>query len=386
MQPLISHRVVPQVRRVGLWVGLAFLVALALGALLPLAAAPPSEVRAPAGCPTCWGPDPCISGTVTLEGRPPRGTSPSWIVPIRFTAFWTGTQTVLFECDTSTDIHGHFALGELPEGTYDLGLKNLHTLRNRLTNVSLVSQTIHVLDFGTLKEGDANDNNEVELYDFSILATAYNTSPPDPAFDARADFNENDSVELFDFSLLATNYNLSGDVLPAPSGHDGERAAFTPVILRLNPSARTVRVGDTFVSQIEVLAGDQGVDAVSLSIRFDPTRLQVVDVSGLPSTQIEPAGALPNVLWNAVDAAAGTAGFAAGRQLGGDPLTGTFVVGTIRFKALGPAGEVPILFTEDGAVGTGVAFRGEDVLGQALGQSIRLRTGLQLLPLVSHSR
>jgi len=385
MRRSFSRQVVQDTRRLGLWTGLAFLVAAALGLGLALSVAAPAGAATPGACPPCWGPDPCISGTVTLEGRPPRGTSPSWLVPLRFTVFWTGTQTILFECDTTTDIDGHFLLGELPDGTYDLAVKNLHTLRNRLESVSLVSQTTYVLDFGTLREGDANDSNQVEVYDFSILATAYNSSPPDPRFDARADFNQNYMVELFDFSLLATNFNLSGDLLPAPARQQRGEADASPVMLRLSPSARTVRQGDTFVSQIEVLAGALGVDAVSVFIRFDPAQLQVVDFQGLPATHIEPSDAMPNVLWNAVDGASGTVEFAVGRALAEEPPTGTFAVGTIRFRSVGPAGEALVNFAADGPHETGVAFQGDDVLGEVLGQSVRLRESLLLLPFVGHA-
>jgi hypothetical protein len=63
------------------------------------------------------------------------------------------------------------------------------------------------VDFGTLWEGDANDDNYVNITDFSLLATGFY-----PQYDERADFNEDGLVNITDFSLLASNFGMNGDI------------------------------------------------------------------------------------------------------------------------------------------------------------------------------
>jgi hypothetical protein len=104
----------------------------------------------------------------------------------------------------TTDTSGNFTLAGLTPGTYDIRVKNSHTLANRRT-VSLAPGA-NAESFGTLKEGDANDDNCVTLTDFSILATAFF-----PAYDLRADFNQDGYVSVVDFSMLRENFAVCGD-------------------------------------------------------------------------------------------------------------------------------------------------------------------------------
>jgi hypothetical protein len=139
-----------------------------------------------------------LEGSVTLQGRPaPPDTS--WSVPLTVTVGST-SYTV------ATDEEGKFILSDLTPGTYDILVKNSHTLRNLKSGVALVVGT-NTVDFGTLVEGDANDDNVVNIKDFSILLTGFY-----PAYDAHADFNEDGYINISDFSLLVTNFGLYGDI------------------------------------------------------------------------------------------------------------------------------------------------------------------------------
>jgi hypothetical protein len=70
---------------------------------------------------------------------------------------------------------------------------------------------LNEIDFGLLREGDANNDNVVSILDFSILATAFGECSDCPLFDERADFNGDGCILINDFSLLATNFGESGD-------------------------------------------------------------------------------------------------------------------------------------------------------------------------------
>jgi hypothetical protein len=72
--------------------------------------------------------------------------------------------------------------------------------------VALVQGETSEVDFGSLPEGDANDDNYVNISDFSILSGGFY-----PEYDSRSDFNEDGVVNIADFSLLASSFNQRGD-------------------------------------------------------------------------------------------------------------------------------------------------------------------------------
>jgi hypothetical protein len=157
----------------------------------PVYTTTPTPTNAPVGC--------TIHGNVTLQGRPP-APHESWSVPLTVTVDGTGYLV-------HTDQEGSFVLAGLTPGTYDITVKNSHTLRNLAGGLTLVAGT-NTFYFGTLLEGDASGDNYVNISDFSVLAAAFH-----PGYDARADFNEDGVVNISDFSLLATNFGAHGDVV-----------------------------------------------------------------------------------------------------------------------------------------------------------------------------
>jgi hypothetical protein len=72
-------------------------------------------------------------------------------------------------------------------------------------NVTIVASS-NAVNLSTLLEGNANNNDRVNILDFGILATAYGKSKGNAAYNPMADFDRNDIVNIFDFGLLATNY------------------------------------------------------------------------------------------------------------------------------------------------------------------------------------
>ncbi len=149
-----------------------------------------SPTPTPGGC--------TLAGSVMLQGRPPAPHS-SWSVPL---TVMIGTASY----SITTDQQGRFSLSGLTPGTYDITVKNRHTLRNRKSGVTLVVGT-NTLNFGTLLEGDANDDNYVNISDFSLLRLGFA-----PGYDERVDFNEDGIVNISDFSLLAANFGDHGDI------------------------------------------------------------------------------------------------------------------------------------------------------------------------------
>ncbi|MEA2090713.1 MAG: CARDB domain-containing protein [Thermoproteota archaeon] len=54
--------------------------------------------------------------------------------------------------------------------------------------------------------GDANGDGSIDLYDLSIVGTAFLCCPGDPCWDERADLNFDGIVNLFDLVIVGTNY------------------------------------------------------------------------------------------------------------------------------------------------------------------------------------
>lgn len=320
-----------------------------------------------------------LTGRVTLQGR---GNPPSsrWQgYPIRVTFYAPGSTTPLSSSQATLDSSGVFTVAGVGSGTYDIAVKNPHTLSNRKANVTLPGGT-NPIDFGTLLEGDANDNDRVAGEDFSILVTAYGTSTGQPGWDARADFNGDGTIGGADFSLLATNYGRQGP-LPVSSAQAGTQGldplADQKVNLYIAPTSSMAGVGSVFALNVVLQAGSQTVDSADAYLTFDRSYLRVVDEAGNEATGIVPGSALPLVLQNSADNSKGRITFSAGRQLTGTPPSGDFVLATIRFKAINATGleGTSVAF----AAGTDVFSQGNSVLGTRGDGVVLITTGGRFL-------
>jgi hypothetical protein len=171
----------------------------------------PTATRTATPTPTATPGGATLRGHVTLQGRP---TPPDarWIVPL--TVGIGGTNY-----GATTDASGYFTVTGLALGNYDICVKNSHTLSTK-TNVTLVAGT-NAVGLGTLREGDANNNDFVNITDFSILASVFMTS------NAQADFNQDGIVNIGDFVLLRENYFVLGDCSSFSSPAEGLPPAST---------------------------------------------------------------------------------------------------------------------------------------------------------------
>ncbi|MBK8025273.1 MAG: hypothetical protein IPK19_28770 [Chloroflexi bacterium] len=264
-----------------------------------------------------------LTGTITLPNRTP-GTS-AYAVNLDVRLAQGGT-TVSAHSPT-TDVNGYFTLQDLPQGTVDAWLKHALSLAV-MPSVNLDAPAVNV-NFGTLKMGDADSSNLVNIADFSIVAAAYGSVEGGALWDERADFDGNDAVNYTDFSMLSANFSQSG--APEPTGYGGMMAALDtrptgPVQVLLRGSSSRVRVGRTFEVTVRVRAGTQPVDGVSAYLTFDPALFQVEAITS--------GTTLPEVLQSVYDNAGGHVDFSAG-VLGGS-ASGTFTLATVRFRAVAP--------------------------------------------------
>ncbi len=117
-----------------------------------------------------------------------------------------------------------------------------------------------------------------------------------------------------------------------------------PVTISIAPQSTEVEVGETFTVDIRVDAGSQPVSSIQAFVDFDPIYLKVVDADGNPTDKIDPVlDPFKTVMLNSADNTTGEIGYAAGTF--GTPPTGSFVLATIRFKALNGAAETRLEFS-----------------------------------------
>ncbi len=150
-----------------------------------------------------------INGSVTLQGRP-AAPNAQWEVPLKVDFYASGNNsTPAYTFDITTDQSGNFSISNIPVGTYTIAVKNAHTLKRVLVDQVLVAGN-NALNFGTLLEGDATNNNVINLSDLGLLISSYNKILGDPAYVPNADLNGNGVVNLADLGLLISNYNQIG--------------------------------------------------------------------------------------------------------------------------------------------------------------------------------
>jgi hypothetical protein len=145
-----------------------------------------------------------VSGTVTLAGI--AATAPAQTLTFTFRpasgAPFTRTANVLPE--------GAFTLSDIPPNTYDLAIKGPKWLQTVVSGLSVKGQPVSNVT-ATLRPGDINNDNTVNLDDLGLLADAFDTTPADPDWNANADLNGDGKVDISDLSLLVDSYGTRGD-------------------------------------------------------------------------------------------------------------------------------------------------------------------------------
>jgi plastocyanin len=144
-----------------------------------------------------------VSGTLQLEG------CASAAVPL---------SVILHPADNSGDIartvtpaaNGDFTIPYLPAKDYTLLVKGSKWLAvSGAANTS--GGNVSGLSLGTLRGGDADNSNLVDVEDLSLLIQAFDASPADANWNqGKADFNCNDIVDVEDLDIFIRNFDESG--------------------------------------------------------------------------------------------------------------------------------------------------------------------------------
>ncbi len=152
-----------------------------------------------------------------LQGHAAGGHAASLDVHLRPAAGGADTAVAV-----TSNADGTFSVTPPSPGSWHVSVKE----RRTLATVRTGALGGDVLDFGTLRAGDANNDNKVTIVDFSMLATTFGKSAGGVGYDDRADFNGDGKVNIVDFSLLASNFGTTGDAWPeAEAGASGANAS-----------------------------------------------------------------------------------------------------------------------------------------------------------------
>ena len=78
------------------------------------------------------------------------------------------------------------------------------------TAVLLSGGLVTQKEMGAQPSGDANNSNNTNATDFTILKNSFGKAYGQVGYDARADFNNNDVVNTTDFTLLKGTFGQGG--------------------------------------------------------------------------------------------------------------------------------------------------------------------------------
>jgi len=144
-----------------------------------------------------------FNGTLSLQGR----TNHSGVE----ICGWDGGD--LGGC-TLTDASGAYSL-PLREGIYDIKVETARYLDSEKTGIEVSAGGMTNLTSLTLKGGDVNDDDIVNILDLSFMGARYQCSSGDGCYDAMADPNDDGIVNILDLSMAGGNYQRTSP-LPWP--------------------------------------------------------------------------------------------------------------------------------------------------------------------------
>jgi hypothetical protein len=107
-------------------------------------------------------------------------------------------------------INGTYSLNTtLPAGSYDVLVRGTTWLTKKVSGVTLApSTTVNAV----MVNGNANDDDSVDLLDYFVLSDTYNLGLGDAGYNDSADFNGDNSVDLLDYFILSDSYNKESDL------------------------------------------------------------------------------------------------------------------------------------------------------------------------------
>ncbi len=131
------------------------------------------------------------------------------------TFYEPNTSNVAATYETTVNSAGEFTIPSVLVGTYDIIVDVPGHLNKGLADVVTVVGD-NAVDFGPIRGGDANDNNSINIADFSGLNAAFGSVAGDANYNLFADFNCSGTINIADFSGLNAGFGQGGANAPLP--------------------------------------------------------------------------------------------------------------------------------------------------------------------------
>ncbi|MEP0765536.1 MAG: hypothetical protein HRF45_03210 [Fimbriimonadia bacterium] len=146
-------------------------------------------------------PEATMTGAVTLQNLVP---SPAGrVITLEFRQ--PSTLNVVASFNAVLDGSGGYTVPDVLTGTYDIALKHGTWLRQVRPSQVVAGPATSGVNF-TLRNGDVNDDNSVDISDLTLVLTNFGgTMGP-------ADLNADGSVDLSDLNIILTNFGVAGDL------------------------------------------------------------------------------------------------------------------------------------------------------------------------------
>jgi len=139
-----------------------------------------------------------LTGVIDLQNLIP---SPAGLQPaIQFRI--VGTQTVVASYPVTLDGSGGYTVASVMAGTWDLSVKYSNWLRDTVPNVVVAGPTSAGF---SLRNGDAVQDNTVDIFDFNQMLTDFGGS-------GTGDIDKSGLTDIFDINIGVTNFGQSGDL------------------------------------------------------------------------------------------------------------------------------------------------------------------------------
>ncbi|MCW5943134.1 MAG: hypothetical protein KIS66_12945 [Fimbriimonadaceae bacterium] len=147
-----------------------------------------------------------VCGIVTLADHAAFASGRTAVCQIRV----PGTLVVLETHTVTLGAGGYFLIPSTRVGTYDVAIKASHWLRTTLGGVTIGATGTFGVEL-SLRNGDVNDDNTVNIGDFLTFRPAFGSTPANGNWNPNADLNGDGTVDIADFLVLRMNFGRTGD-------------------------------------------------------------------------------------------------------------------------------------------------------------------------------
>jgi hypothetical protein len=118
----------------------------------------------------------------------------------------------------STDTSGYFTVtvGAVTDSIYQWRVRDADSPSRRSTylarsgSTKLQAAAVNKVELGTLKAGDTNGDNVVNMADFVTVRRSFGPCTARGCVDPRADLNGDSTINVTDFNLVKSNFGQAG--------------------------------------------------------------------------------------------------------------------------------------------------------------------------------